>query len=316
MNQSRQITEAAILMAIYFVLLITGLFIPFAMMVVVFLLPIPFVLYTANHGLKPALLMLTATLIFSVIIIVALPFTIIASITGILIGLGIKQNQSVYETLIKASGGVIIGFMVLLIFMQVGFGINLSDTIDTSIEESMVMTEALLTQFGLDDMQIDVAAQLELAKEQMMAIKIFIPTLIAITSIIVAFVVQLLSFKIYNRLNQTKHRFPVFRELNFPKVLLWLYLITMIFTIIEINPESSLFLAVANVYALLSFLLIIQGFSFVFKFAYEKKLHLAIPIIFVVISFFIPQIFMVFVRIIGIIDIGFSLKKRITKKHK
>lgn len=316
MKQSSQITEAATLMAIYFVLLIIGLFIPVAMLFVIFLLPIPFVLYTANHGLKPALLMFMAALIFSVIIIIALPFTIIASITGILIGLGIRQNQSVYETLIKASGGLIIGFMVLLIFMQVGFGINFSDTIDTSIEESMEMTEALVAQFGIDDMQEDVSTQLKLLKEQITNIKIYIPTLIAIISVVVAFVVQWLSYKIYNRMNQTKHRFPLFKELNFPPVLLWLYIITFIFTIIEIDPESSLFMAVVNIHALLSILLIIQGFSFIFKFAYEKKIHVAVPIVFVVISFLIPFVFMVFVRIIGIIDIGFALKKRITKESK
>lgn len=316
MNQSKQITEAAVLMAVYLVLLISGMLIPGVMLLVFFLLPIPFVLYTANHGLKPALLMFTAAFIFSVIMIVALPFTIIAGVTGILIGLGINQNQSVYEILVKASGGVIIGFMVLLIFLQVVLGINFSDTIDTSIAESVELTEMLVSKLGVADMQDDIATQLKLAEEQINGMKVFIPTLIAITSIIVAFIVQWLSYKVYNRMNQTKHRFPLFRELNFPRMLLWIYFVTLLFTLFEMDPDNSFILVVVNVYALLSFLMIIQGFSFIFKLAHEKKVPLAIPIIFVVVSFLIPQIFMVFVRIIGIIDIGFSLKKRITKTGK
>lgn len=50
MNQSRKLTDGALLLVIYVMLLLITIFVPILTMIGMFLLPIPFILYTARHG--------------------------------------------------------------------------------------------------------------------------------------------------------------------------------------------------------------------------------------------------------------------------
>lgn len=82
MNQSKKLTDGALLLAIYIVLLLITIFVPIVTIFGMFLLPIPFILYAARHGLKPSFLMFVASLLITALIatIAFLPFTVLAGI--------------------------------------------------------------------------------------------------------------------------------------------------------------------------------------------------------------------------------------------
>src|SRR5690625_2057037 len=103
MNRSKQISEGAILLAIYVGLLLIALFIPLLIVVT----PIPFILYTAQHGYRPALIMFVATLLLSALLVmpVSLPLTVISGIGGIMLGETLFKKRSPYETLIQGMIG-------------------------------------------------------------------------------------------------------------------------------------------------------------------------------------------------------------------
>src|SRR5690625_3795116 len=126
MNNSKQITDGALLAAIFIILLLIGIFTPFIFILILFVLPIPFVIYTARHGWKPALLMFAVTLLFSFIIIpiASIPLTILTGIGGIMIGTAIYQDRSAYETWARGTIGFVVGILFVFLFTQ--FVLNVS----------------------------------------------------------------------------------------------------------------------------------------------------------------------------------------------
>src|SRR5699024_3095428 len=109
--------------------------------------------------------------------------------------------------------------------------------------------------------------------------------------------------------------FPKFTTFNFPISLIWIYLITIVLSFINLDPDSTLYLAYVNAEVICIAFLVIQGFSFIFFYFEHKKMNRFLPIIITIISFIIP-LFMYIIRIIGIIDLGFSLKKQMSSQGK
>src|SRR5699024_12092404 len=114
--------------------------------------------------------------------------------------------------------------------------------------------------------------------------------------------------------NRENYSFPPFKQLNFPPAIIWLYLLALIVSFVGgADQGSTLGIVIVNAMALLSILLIIQGFSFIFFIADYKKIYIAVPILDVVVTLLIPFIFMFLIVLIVILDLGISLKKRISE---
>lgn len=313
MNQSKKITEGALLTAIFIVLLFLVLFVPIIGTIGLFALPIPFIIYASKHGFTPALFMLTVAIAISFMIATAasLPFTIFAGIGGIFIGVAVHRNLSPYETLARGSLGFIVGFLLIILALQFLLNINIYYEIDKLITESMNMIRTFIEQTGVGTSE----EQIKLFEDQMNLYKDLLPSSIAIVSLFFAFISQWLSYKILNRMGNVKRAFPPFKNLNFPVAIIWFYFFALILSLVELDPSSGLYLVVQNTLALLTVFVAIQGFSFIFFYADHKKAHKAVPITILIVTLIIPFLFMFIVRIIGIIDLGFSLKERIANSE-
>lgn len=226
-----------------------------------------------------------------------------------------SKQHSPYETYVKLTGIIMLVFGVFFVLLDLQAGINLFDAIDNFIAAYFDLIRNVSNQPGIAEMDLISDEQITQIEDLLYSIKEYVPVIITVFSMIIAFILQWIAYKINNLFGQQKRGFPPFRELNFPKGLLWVYLLMIIIIFFNIEPGSVLFLAIINIYALLSFLMIIQGFSFVFHYAYVRKIHVVVPILLLIVFLFI-NVLMVFVQILGIIDIGFSLKKRITDKYK
>lgn len=313
MNKSKKITHGAILMAIYIILLLMTIFVPLFVLIGVFIIPIPFVIYAAKYSWKPSLLLVVLAIIFSLMFatFISLPFTIIASLGGIAIGTSINKKLSSHETWARGTIGFVIGLLFLLVFSQYVLDINWETAIKSAIEESIITTEMIMDKSGMKQNE----NQLSLIKEQMESLLLLIPATITIMSIFLSFITTWLSYRIINRMDQTKYAFVPFREFNFPISIFWIYFVLIIFSFFNTTPPNSLSIVVLNGIIIVISLMIIQGFSFIFFYAHEKKWNRSIPIIIVVISFLLPGIMMFIIRIIGIVDLGFSMKNRIISKN-
>src|SRR5690625_2445301 len=313
MSKSNKITEAALLTSAYIILLLISVYIPLIGTFTFFALPIPFIMYTAKYNWQPALMMFIAAGLLSFIFatLFSLPMTLLMAIGGIMIGTAIYEKKSAYETWARGAVGFVVGLICVFLIIQFLFNINIYDEIDARIAEMMNLMRTTSEQIGMQD---EVQEQLQPLEEQMYLLKDLIPSSMAIISILLAFVAQWLSYKIMNRIDQRSLYFPSFTSFNLPVSLIWMYFIALFLSFLVTDTESGLFVVVMNVVTLSMLLLAIQGFSFVFFYAEHKKLSKAIPIAIVIITIIIPGIFFLLIRILGIIDLGYSLKKRIANK--
>lgn len=310
MNQSRKITDGALL-TVVFMLLMLGTFLPVLSIICVFLLPVPFVLYTRKHQYKPALLMYAAAILLTVLFatVISLPLAVTAGLGGMMIGHSIYKKLSAYETWARGTFGYIIGILFTFVYSQLLLGINWVNDFRQMLTESVEMSLSLFPQLGMAGEELE---QLE----QMMHLQVdyiiqLLPVWLVFTAAISAFIGQWVSYKVINRMENEKLSFPPFRELQFPASLIWIYLVAIVLMLVDMDPSSALSIAVQNVLMLIGLLMVIQGFSFIFYYAHHKNMSKAVPILSVVITLLFPGIFIILVRILGIIDIGFKLRDRL-----
>ncbi|WLR55155.1 DUF2232 domain-containing protein [Mesobacillus subterraneus] len=144
--------------------------------------------------------------------------------------------------------------------------------------------------------------------------EVLMPSMFVMASFLIVFLLQLVSFPFLKRFGIQVPTWGPFRDLNLPKSILWYYLIAMIAALI-MQPEKGTywFWAISNLTFILQMLMVLQGLSFVFYVTHIKRYPKAVPIIIIIVTFLLPFVLYI-VRILGIIDLGFDLRKRLGEK--
>jgi uncharacterized protein YybS (DUF2232 family) len=106
-----------------------------------------------------------------------------------------------------------------------------------------------------------------------------------------------------------------FKDLSLPRSLLWYYLLAMVARIL-LHPQEGTYLytALINLVYILEMFMVLQGFSFLFYIFHRKSVSKGLRVIITIVVIVIP-ILLYIVRILGIIDLGFDLRKRVEKKE-
>src|SRR5699024_8115242 len=126
MNKSKQLTEGALLTAVYVVLLVIVLFLRVLQLVRSFVLPVPFAIYAAHHGWKLSIVMAFVALLLTAMFatIVSLPMTLLSAIGCIVIGNGMHRKKNAYDTWARGTVAYVVGFVLILAMLQFVFSIN------------------------------------------------------------------------------------------------------------------------------------------------------------------------------------------------
>ncbi len=305
MNSIRSITEGAILTALYSILLIAVLFLPIIGSLFLFILPVPFVIYVTRHTLKKGILMLTVALFITYMVgsIAALPITIMFGTTGLVMGYIYSLKKGGYAVLLSGSLGFIANFVLLFIITNVFFHINFIEDTKKMMYQSMETAEKMVTALGQP------TDQFEMMYQSIEMISYIVPSAMVVTSIVLAFVTQFFANQILKRFKFETNPFPPIRKWSFPKSLLWYYLIATIILMTGPEQGTMLFTIIINLFIVLEIVMTIQGFSFVFFYFHKNKKSLTIPVVIVILALFMPFLLYI-IRILGIIDLGFNLRKR------
>lgn len=314
MNQSKRLTEGALLTAIFIVLILVSVFVPVLSFFAMFVLPVPFVIYASRYDWRPSLIMLAVSMLLSILFatLFSLPVTLLMGLGGIMIGSAIYRKLTPYETWARGTFGFIIGLLFAFVFTQYVFGVNWVNELENMMNESMDMTINTFEQFGMGEQTEEAREMLEASLDMLVNL---LPVFIALIAIGLAFLSQWVSYKIIRRLDNKEIKFPPFLHLRFPVSLIWVYFFALIITLI-VSEQSNIFhLAAENLLVLTGVLMAIQGFSFIFYYAHHKNMSKAIPILIVVLTILFPMLFFYLVRILGIIDLGFGLRDRLSKKE-
>ncbi|MBU8786243.1 MULTISPECIES: YybS family protein [Bacillus] len=309
MKQTRTLVEGAILVSLFAVVMMISLYLPFVGTFLLLALPLPAMIQTIRHGVKPGLFMGLVSLPVSLITgsLSSLAFAVPVTAAGILMGFHYRKNEPA-QAIASAAVAYMVS-IVLLLFISIQFlGLNLIEEINQSYNESFKMSESIMKQFGNDD---EAAKQLELVREQLKQAQYLYPTVIVIFSAITAFLNHLIAKPVLRRFAMQIPSLKPFRELKLPQGTIWLYLLTILLSLAPAEEGSVFYSIILNASVMMGFIIAIQGFSFVFYFCHAKKLPTALPVLFLIFGLLTPLMYLV--RILGIIDIGFNLREKVKK---
>lgn len=312
--QTNKLTEGAILLAVYGVLLFIFLYLPFLWLIVAFVLALPFTYFTAKYDLKHGLFFFVGSLILTLIIgnivdIVALHVTILYGMVGVVFGWCLLGRKDRFITFSATT----LTFLACTVLLYIG-AILLFDM--NFIQETIEMSENAFQQYisVLESTGQDVSLikeTLPLIKQQLITL---IPSMFILASGVIVLFIQTISYPILKRFGFSVPEASQFRNLTLPRSLIWYYLITVLISLfVKADEGTFLFNAIANILFVLQFLFVIQGISFLFFLSYEKGVKKVWPIIGTILVIISP-LFNTLARIIGIVDIGFGLRQWIRKK--
>lgn len=311
MKNVHKMTEGAILLAIYAVLLLITLYVPVLGFATTLVLSVPFILFAAKNNVKYTLAFFAASVFLSAILgtILAIPVTFMFGLTGVVMGYMIGNNRSRFATYSLSSLVFLLNVVVQYAIAVAFFKFNFIDEMIIMFQKSFQTSIEMLNQLG----QAPDEKMIKQFEEGISLIETLVPSLLVISSFTIVFILQLVSNPIIKRFGVQIGKWKPFREVVLPKSLLWYYLIALIAGLV-MKPEEGTywFWALVNLVYILQLLMVVQGLSFVFYASHAKNLPKAFPIIITVLTFvpFIPVVLYI-IRILGIIDLGFDLRKKL-----
>ncbi|WP_338471216.1 YybS family protein [Niallia sp. XMNu-256] len=313
MRNVHRLTEGAILLALFAILLGITLYVPILGTVVNFFLSLPFMIFAAKNKRKDAAVFLIASLLISLIIgtFLALPLTLAFGLTGIVIGDFIRNGKPRNTAFIAGSivflFNLVIVYVVTVVFLSINFIEDSIQLLRESIEQSTQIVSSLSLLGEPDEAMIQ---QLYAAVELLHTLT---PSLFVLFSFIAVFIIQLVSYPILKRLGMKVVVGEPFRNLKLPRNILYLFILAFLASLIFQPDSGSYFhLALSNISYILQLLIIIQGFSFITYISYQKKWPKAVPIL-ALISIMLIPIVLYIVWILGIIDLGLDLRNKLTR---
>ncbi|MFZ7804608.1 YybS family protein [Bacillus thuringiensis] len=309
MKQTKFITEGAALLAIYAILLLISMYVPILGTVVTFALPLPFILLTIRHKLSNVVVIFVAALF--VTIIVSQPMnlvkTIMFGLIGIVLGYMYKTRKKPVEILIAGTLAYLIGFVLIYVASIKFFNIDIMKQMQSVFSESMVQSEKIVSAIGMPISK----EQKELLTQMNDILQSLFPSILVLVSVCFSWITVIISGSVLKKLKHDIIPWPKFKDLQLPKSIVWYYVIFILLaTFIKVDPTSYLHMVFSNLYVIFALLLVLQGLTFISFLAYRKGFTKGVPIISFIVCMFIPMLFPL-VTILGIIDLGISLRSKI-----
>jgi len=310
-KKAHVLTEGAVLIALYLVLMLFARYVPVIGTIVLFALPLPFIIFTLRHGIRLTFLLIFAGSILSILF--GSIFSVLTAVTfglsGVIMGYFYKRKQTLGVLVggsLAYTFSMIVAYIGAKLFMNIDF---IQDSISL-LEQSIQQSKKILESFTAEEQINAQFAQLEEGLELMVHL---VPTIFVTIGMISAVITHLLAMPILKRLRFDLAPLKPFRDWKLPQSIVWYYLIVSILLMVNQDTETFYFTAIINLYFILQFFVIMQGFSFIFYYSYVKGWSKAVPISILIGSFLIP-ILLYLIRILGIIDLGFPLRGKLSKK--
>ncbi|HDX9631664.1 TPA: YybS family protein [Bacillus cereus] len=309
MKNTKFITEGAALLAIYAMLLLISMYVPILGTVVTFALPLPFILLTIRYRLSNAFVIFTAALFITVI--VSQPMNLVKTtmfgLIGIVLGYMYKKQKKPVEILMAGTLAYLIGIMLIYVASIKFFNIDLMKQMQNMLTESMAQSEKIVTAAGMPISK----EQKELFAQFNDVLQTLFPSLLVMVSVCFSWITVMISGSVLRKLKHDVIPWPKFKDIQLPKSIVWYYVIFILLsTFIKVEPTSYLHMVFSNLYVIFALLLVLQGLTFIAFIAHSKGFTKGVPIISFIVCMFIPMLFPL-VTILGIIDLGISLRSKI-----
>ncbi|MNO15009.1 hypothetical protein D3C76_46620 [compost metagenome] len=231
-------------------------------------------------------------------------------IPAIVMGHLYKKRASALRTVLLGAGTILVEFLLILLISTVFFNFNLA----ASIEEIIDLIVAMLQSVSDTSMSEGAILTPELSQQFSLVVKL-IPYTIIVSSLTIAMIAHAIVRPTLASMGQAVPKLPPFRDWRFPRSLILYYLIGVLIQLFAGPAAQEGFLGtiILNIIPLLQFFFMIQTAGFFFFVAYHRKWNPVIPILLVIPVVLIPLLPL---WIIGIIDIAYPLRERITRSER
>lgn len=311
MKNTKVMTEGAIFAAIFALIAFLTVVLPILGSILLWILPVPFIVYTVRNGWKAGLMLWVVASFVSFIIggVVLILSAIIFGSSGIVVGELYRRKKSAFTVLFGGSLAYICNLILYFILSIVVLDLHPIKVIQELMRDSVQTAESMLLAIGQDP-----GKQLEPLIDFIDRLMFLAPSLIITTGIFFALFVQVIAYAVLKRIGEKVARFKPFREWAFPKSFLWYYLVTSIFILMGLEEGTALYMVMWNLFPLLEIAMTIQGLAVVMFYCHAKGFNKSIPIGIIIVTLIAPFLLYIY-RILGIIDLGFELRRRIKNSN-
>lgn len=313
MKNVRKLTEGAMLLAVFTVIMLITFYMPLLGFLNLFL-PLPFILFAGKNDWKWALVFLAAAIGLSLITgsILSVPAAFGFGTTGVVMGMLIRRQKDRFNVLLAGSFVFLINLIIMYGVSILFFQIDVINEMINTMKQSLNMSADMLKSLGQEKEAERTVQQFQTAFD---LFRTLLPTLLVASSFIIVFIIQLVNYPIIKRFGIEIKNWKPFKDIRLPKNLLWVFLVTLLANML-INPEEGTywFAALLNLTYILQMLMVFQGYTFLFYYFDVKGMSKALSITLAVVSFLIP-ILLYIIGILGIIDLGFDLRRYLVKKQ-
>ncbi|MFD1863463.1 YybS family protein [Planococcus chinensis] len=308
-QQTRQLTNGAMMAAIFTVLLAITVYVPVLNLAALLLLSLPVAWYSARFGWKASAFFAAVCLLLAFIAggLLALPLALVHVPLGLAIGLSIHYKKSKLYMFMGSGLVFLLSAMLQYLALIFLFGINILEEMMNETRRSAEWSAALMEDFG---------TQTEEYKETLNALmttfEILLPALLVLTVFFMVWVLLAIQLPILKRLGTEVPKFPPFRDMKLPKSILWYYLIVLLASMLtDLQPGTMAYMVFLNASVLLQFLLFLQGISFYHFYIRQEGWPQWVTVLVTVLALPLQS----FTSIVGIIDLGFDIRGWVKRAH-
>jgi uncharacterized protein YybS (DUF2232 family) len=222
------------------------------------------------------------------------------------LGWNIYHQREALITFSTSTLALLCSVVVVYIISATLFDMNFIKEAQTIFKEVMDQTISMFNYMGENTDQIK--EQLTEAYDLIISL---LPSLLILSSALIVLIIQFISYPILKRFGIHVKAAKPFREITLPKSLIWYFLITTFLSfIVEAEKGTFLYNVFINLLYLIDILFVLQAITFIFDYCYKKRIHKAWAIV-VSVFIMLNPVFNQLAKILGIIDLGFELRKRI-----
>ncbi|RKD22214.1 Uncharacterized conserved protein YybS, DUF2232 family [Caminicella sporogenes DSM 14501] len=308
-NKTKSMVESALFAAIAVVFALAGIYLPLFAYALI-LLPVPFIIIGAKHGIKYNILsVLAASIIIGSMTepLKALFIIVVVGFNSVVVGYMIEKKFSAGKTIFYGSIASIMASIISLTLLSYISGVNIIQTIEESFKMSNDLYNALLKNIAANPSKIEeVKKSLEYA--QNMAIML-VPSSVIFSSIIITYINYIISGAVLRRMGYYIAKPRKFSQFRLPKNILMGTVIILVSTYLVRNLKTIDFETLfANVLYIFFIIYFVEGLSVIWFFLEKRNIGKGLRVFITIILLSIPSMAMI-IMFIGLADIIINIRK-------
>lgn len=307
-NQTKRLTQGAMMVAIFAVLIAIAFYIPVINIIATVFALLPIAWFSAKYDRASSILVAAIAVIITFFFggILIMPFSIIFAAVGVAIGDALRTKKSKLFLLMSSSLTLLITFaiqyLISLRLFEFDFIKDSMQLMRKSYEQAIAFSEQMTGSQVVTEEYLNVLFD---------TMEMALPASITLGVFVLAFILISVNLPILKRLKIDVPKFAPFKNMRLPKAILFYYLVVLIINLF-VKPEvgSMLYVIVLNFSFLLWVLFTIQGLSFIFYVIEEYGAPKFLKVLTAVLTIPLYSFFV----LLGIIDLGFNLRAFIKGK--